>query len=86
MAVHVSSRAAVAVLAGLAALCTVFHSPLLGFLLPWLTGQCGPELGPASRWNDWWGIGWMRFHTQLVKEVVKADKGQVGAPSMLAAL
>lgn len=72
-----SSRGVLVCLATLAALCVVMDGPMLARLLPWLTGQCSPALGPVSRWNEWWGIGWLRFHNQLVREVAKADKAQV---------
>lgn len=79
MPLHASTRGVLTSLAALAAVWMVYNSPLLARLLPWLTGQCSPELGPASRWNDWWGIGWLRYHNQLVDEVVQADKGQVSS-------
>jgi hypothetical protein len=77
MPLHATTRGVLTSLAALGAVWMLLQSPMLARLLPFLTGQCGPELGPASRWNDWWGIGWLRFHNQLVDEVVQADKGQV---------
>lgn len=77
MPLHMTSRGVLVCLATLAALCVVMDGPMLARLLPWLTGQCSPALGPVSRWNDWWGIGWLRFHNRLVREVAQADKAQV---------
>ena len=72
-----TSRGVLVCLATLATLCVVMDGPLMARLLPWLTGQCSPALGPVSRWNEGWGIGWLRFHNRLVREVTEADKGQV---------
>jgi hypothetical protein len=77
MALHASSRTMLLLLAATAFLWMALHSPLLAQLFAALTGICGPVLEPTSRWNDWWGMGWLAFHNKLAKEVAVGDKGQV---------
>jgi hypothetical protein len=77
MAVQLSGRMMVVLLGGMLTVWLVSYSPLLARLWPILRGTCEPVPGPESRWADIWGMGWMRFHNQLVREVQRADEGKV---------
>ena len=41
------------------------------------TGTCSPVLQPEARWGDIWGMGWLNFHSRLVREVKRADDKEV---------
>ena len=77
MAVQLSGKATLVLLCAMVTLWSISYSPLLARLWPILRGSCAPVPGPVSRWADVWGMGWMRFHDQLVREVQRADQGQV---------
>ena len=77
MAVQLSGRAMVLCLSGMATLWLFMYSPLLARMWPILTGRCGPVPGPVSRWDELWGMGWLRFHGQLAREVARADQKEV---------
>ena len=80
MAAQLSGRAMVLCLSGMATLWLFIYSPLLARVWPILTGRCGPVPGPVSRWDELWGMGWLRFHGQLVREVARADQKEVWHP------
>ena len=83
MAVQLSGRMMVVLLGGMLTVWLVSYSPLLARLWPILRGSCTPVPGPESRWADVWGMGWLRFHNQLVREVQRADQGQVPTLAVL---
>ena len=87
MSVQLSGRATIVLLCAMVTLWSISYSPLLARLWPILRGSCAPVPGPVSRWADVWGMGWMRFHDQLVREVQRADQGKVRrSPCMLASV
>ena len=50
----------------------------MGSVLPQCaTGTCSPVLQPEARWAEGWGVGWLNFHSKLVREVQKADENEV---------
>ena len=34
-------------------------------------------LQPEARWAEGWGVGWLNFHSKLVREVQRADENEV---------
>ncbi|CAK0785417.1 hypothetical protein CVIRNUC_008626 [Coccomyxa viridis] len=76
MAVHIATQVVVWALAVMACTTIIMYNPLFSSLWPILTGTCSPVLQPEARWAEGWGVGWLNFHSKLVREVQRADENE----------